>query len=97
MYHLPSSLQSKTLQRWLGCEVAIDSEERVSLLEPLSRDKSPGVRSKFSEAWQEVTTVVDQLRQFGAKDNVSASALYSTVMHAWACNDNYSGFSCAHA
>ena len=52
--------------------MAIDSEERVSLLEPLSRDKSPGVRSKFSEAWQEVVTVVEQLRHFGAKDNVKA-------------------------
>ncbi|XP_064390621.1 eIF-2-alpha kinase GCN2-like isoform X2 [Halichondria panicea] len=80
-----SPLASKTLQRWLGCEVAIDSEERVSLLEPLSRDKSPGVRSKFSEAWQEVTTVVDQLRQFGAKDNVLVSP--------GLCPSHYSHFS----
>ena len=68
----------------MGCEVPIDSEERVSLLEPLSRDKSPGVRSKFSEAWQEVVTVVEQLRHFGAKDNVSPS----TDIVLWTCNNS---------
>ncbi len=58
------------LQRWVGCEKCLDSEEMVSLKDSLSRDKSPEVKSKYRTAWNELIAVVDQLKLFGAKENV---------------------------
>ena len=72
-------MQSKTLQKFITSTVLLDSDERQALFEPLTRDKTPGVKSKFSEAWQEMTAVVEQLRHFGAKDNVSTMHVYCRV------------------
>ena len=58
----------KTLQKFISAEVEFDSETVRSLLDPLLRDKTAG--SYSSLALQDLTTVVDNLRRFGAKEMV---------------------------
>lgn len=60
--------------KFIQCEVALDSKEVQSLLEPLLKDKSAGVASQSSQAWQEITSVVDTFKHFGAKEQVSRSS-----------------------
>ena len=68
------------LQKFISSTVSFESEEKQALFESLTRDKTPGVRSKLSVAWQEMTAVVEQLRQFGAKDNVSTGKITPCIL-----------------
>ena len=57
----------------MSSEVAFDSREIHILLEPLLKDKSTGIASYSSQAWQEITNVISLFRQFGAKEQVCVS------------------------
>lgn len=63
--------QSKTLLKFVQCELALECKELQALLDPLLRDKSTGVASQSSQAWQEITNVISIFRQFGAKEQVT--------------------------
>ena len=61
--------------KFVQLELALDSREVQSLLEPLLKDKSVGVASQASQAWQEITSVADTFRHFGAKEQVNMPQL----------------------
>ena len=67
--HTHTHIQTKTLQKFISAEVEFDLEIVQSLLEPLLRDKTAG--SYSSLALQDLTTVVEHLTEFGAKEPVS--------------------------
>ena len=62
-------IQTKTLQKFIGAEVKFEAESVRFHLETLLRDKTAG--SYSSLALQDLTTIIDHLRAFGAKETVS--------------------------
>ncbi len=57
--------------RFVQNVLSVTSTDEVQLLlEPLFRDKSAGVSSLSSQAWQEITTVATLFREFGGKEQV---------------------------
>lgn len=56
--------------KFVQLELPLESKEVRSLLEPLLKDKSVGVASQSSQAWQEITNVAAAFRRFGAKEQV---------------------------
>jgi len=63
--------QIKTLLRFIQSMPSVSSADEVQLLlEPLFRDKSAGVSSLSSQAWQEIVSVATLFKEFGAKEQV---------------------------